>query len=505
LSESTFVSRRCYLNQLVATAKRLGMDQPCQELFDVFTAEDHGSDGRRFQLERCVKVVDGCAGTHAVRHDGRFYNEPVLPAVGDVQALIDGAQFPVENLDVGVLIVKTEVEMSHVGLSESTMGQYRHAWMDVYRFFYGHGSTVYDQGVVEEFIRQATMARDEGRMMEWKWKINRKAALVLVEVASTGRFAWSLAREPVGLFDPGLDQVRRDYLSWVGRRGVRPATVSLHDYVFRGMVTHANITGTARLWSVSPEDVTDMVAGFASVCNRRSLSTVVPIIRAVLGFLHSHGHVERCLSGMVMAVFTQKGNVAAYLCGDDEARIVAQLEHESKRDKAIVLLGLRLGLRDSDICGLRFDQIDWDQDMIRLVQKKTGVGLTLPLVADVGNAVMDYLCEERPSTRGCPFVFVRKQAPHVKLVSTYTIFARIARRVGVAPVNGTVVGARLYRYTLAHRLLAAGTPHQVITGVLGHTSKESDKPYLSMDVPMLRMCALDLSVVGTPAWAEVAR
>ena len=182
------------------------------------------------------------------------------------------------------------------------------------------------------------------------------------------------------------------------------------------------------------------------------------------------------------------------------ARIVAQLEHESKRDKAIVLIGLRLGLRDSDICGLRFDQIDWDHDTISLVQHKTGVGLTLPLVADVGNALMGYLCEERPSTHGCPYVFVRKQAPHVKLASAYTIFARIAQRVGVAPVNGTVVGARLYRYTLAHRLLAAGTPHQVIMGVLGHTPKESDKPYLSMDVPMLRRCALDMTVIGTPAW-----
>jgi hypothetical protein len=72
--------------------------------------------------------------------------------------------------------------------------------------------------------------------------------------------------------------------------------------------------------------------------------------------------------------------------------------------------------------------------------------------------------------------------------------------MGIKPVNGNATGVHLFRYSLVHRLLTAKVPHQVITDTLGHTSKESDKPYLSMEESMLRMCALDLSVIGGLTW-----
>lgn len=76
-------------------------------------------------------------------------------------------------------------------------------------------------------------------------------------------------------------------------------------------------------------------------------------------------------------------------------------------------VALRLGLRDTDICSLRFSQIDWKNDRIILEQEKTGVTLCLPLLEDVGNAIMDYIMNERPAAaKGCPYVFVRKQAPY---------------------------------------------------------------------------------------------
>ena len=71
-------------------------------------------------------------------------------------------------------------------------------------------------------------------------------------------------------------------------------------------------------------------------------------------------------------------------------------------------------------------------------------------------------------------------------------------------MNGDCTGIHLFRYSIAHKLLAAKVPYQVITDALGHSSKESDKPYLSMDEAMLRMCALNLSVVGKITWKEEA-
>jgi integrase len=220
-----------------------------------------------------------------------------------------------------------------------------------------------------------------------------------------------------------------------------------------------------------------------------------------LAFFHTTGLISKDLSGIVMGCFVQRCSVAAYLSEKDQVKLVAQLAKESKRTKAVILLAMHLGLRDCDICNLTFQVIDWRDDRIRLIQKKTGEPLVLPLLSDVGNALMDYILNERPKrTDNYPYIFLRRQAPHQKLTSVYPICSRLLRCLGIKPVNGTATGVHLFRYSIAHKLLAAKVPRQVITDALGHTSKESDKPYLSMDESMLRMCALDLSDIGRISW-----
>lgn len=115
---------------------------------------------------------------------------------------------------------------------------------------------------------------------------------------------------------------------------------------------------------------------------------------------------------------------------------------------------------------------------------------------------MDYILEERPRKNdGYPYIFLRKQAPFAKLTSVYPICSKLLKRLSIEPVNGGAKGVHLFRYSMVHRLLLAKVPHPVITDVLGHSSKESDKPYLSMEESMLRQCALDLTRIGMVPWA----
>ena len=221
----------------------------------------------------------------------------------------------------------------------------------------------------------------------------------------------------------------------------------------------------------------------------------------MLKSLHTYRLIKRELSGMVMGGFVQRGSVASYIAEKNQAELITGLDKESKRTKAVIFIALRLGLRDCDICNLTFHEIDWQHDKIRLIQKKTGEPLVLPLLPDVGNALMDYILNERPKRNDhYPYIFLRKQAPYNKLASVYSTYSRLLNRMGIKPVNGNASGVHLFRYSLVHMLLAAKVPHQVIKDTLGHTSKESDKPYLSMEESMLRMCALDLSVIGRISW-----
>ena len=66
-------------------------------------------------------------------------------------------------------------------------------------------------------------------------------------------------------------------------------------------------------------------------------------------------------------------------------------EYIKKRDYAVILLASRLGLRSSDIRMLEFKNIDWDLNEIRIMQHKTKRSLSLPLLSDVGDAIIDYI------------------------------------------------------------------------------------------------------------------
>src|SRR5664279_6103149 len=81
----------------------------------------------------------------------------------------------------------------------------------------------------------------------------------------------------------------------------------------------------------------------------------------------------------------------------------------------MLLLAARTGLRPGDIAGLRLSDIDWRLALITVTQHKTATVLTLPLLADVGAAIAEYLLHGRPAGADDDHVFLRSQAPYVAL------------------------------------------------------------------------------------------
>ena len=84
----------------------------------------------------------------------------------------------------------------------------------------------------------------------------------------------------------------------------------------------------------------------------------------------------------------------------------------------------------------------------------------------------------------------------------YSVCSRLFEKADIKTVNRDSRGTHVCRYTLTHKLLLKKVPHQVITDTLGHVSKESDKPYLSMEEQMLRECPLSFQLIGQKYWEE---
>lgn len=163
------------------------------------------------------------------------------------------------------------------------------------------------------------------------------------------------------------------------------------------------------------------------------------------------------------------------------------------RDYAIILLIARLGLRSSDVANLRFSNIDWENDRIRLIQVKTGNPLELPLLSDVGEAIINYLKNARPQTDS-NHVFVRVKPPY-SAFNSGAVGAIVHRHLVNAGIHveGRKAGSHALRHSLARRLLEHDIPLPVISEILGHVDTQTTMTYLRININELKKCALEVT------------
>ena len=164
----TFSSRKGTLNHLLRFAKRNNYEEPCQELYDAFTADDKGSPDIRFSLNHAVRLVDKVAGTMAKDRNGRLYNEPPLPTITEVATYFQNRAFPVlSGTEISYLIVRSGEILQSYNLSTSTIGQYHHAWLEIRQYLLDHGSITYQKGMLLQYIQEITKLYENGNMKFW--------------------------------------------------------------------------------------------------------------------------------------------------------------------------------------------------------------------------------------------------------------------------------------------------------------------------------------------------
>ena len=190
---------------------------------------------------------------------------------------------------------------------------------------------------------------------------------------------------------------------------------------------------------------------------------------------------------------------------DDEIEkinLLLSTEILSLRDKAIMSLLLHTGIRGVDIINLKLQSVNWNEDVIRLVQSKTRTELELPLRPNVGNAIYDYIIEERPA---CSYdtVFISEAVPHepLKVQTIRWLVRKVFKLANIRMGKGERIGTHLFRHNLTRKLLEKDTALPVISNILGHTSPKSVDPYLHTDFPHLKECAL--SIENFPTRMEV--
>jgi site-specific recombinase XerD len=234
------------------------------------------------------------------------------------------------------------------------------------------------------------------------------------------------------------------------------------------------------------------LAGYSNQTKDHTMRT----IRQFMEFCHKNSHHPENLSPYAPFIhYEKRARIPSAYSYDDVMRLLNHVDRVNpigKRDYAILLLIARLGLRSGDVCNLKYENIDWEQNKISFTQHKTGRPLTLPLLEDVGLAIIDYLKFGRPNCDS-DVIFIRHRAPMGPFVSR-SVYALVARYIGKAGLltPNKKHGPHALRHSLASRLLEENVPLPVISEILGHANTETTAVYLSISVEQLRRCALEV-------------
>ena len=223
-----------------------------------------------------------------------------------------------------------------------------------------------------------------------------------------------------------------------------------------------------------------------------------------LHYLYENGYTREDLSLALKAYKMPKAEkVISYYTPEEIQQVEQSIDRSTntgKRDYAIILLASRLGLRSGDICHLTFSDIDWDECKIRIRQQKTGRLITLPLLEDVGEAIIDYVTHARPKTE-IKHVFVTKLHPYKPLNSVATMVNERISKSGICTI-GKHHGAHSLRHSLATAMMSQKNDLPVISSALGHVMSKSTMFYLGVNIDNLLECSHDVPGVNDSFYTQ---
>lgn len=283
--------------------------------------------------------------------------------------------------------------------------------------------------------------------------------------------------------EPAVRPLRQRFEQWVlTHRGVRAVTLRGYAPVIEKLLDSLGEDPACYTAKRLRRFVLD-------VADRSGIATAKATTSSVRAFLRFLGTTEQCDSALLGAVPViadwRLTSLPRYLAAEDIARLIASCDGmplTARRDRSVLLLLWRLALRAGDVADLRLTDIDWQAGRLRLAGKNRRE-TWLPLPQDVGEALVDYLQNERPAAES-GYVFIKSIAPvgkaDARLVSS--IVRRAIERTGIDTPS---CGAHLIRHSAATAMLRQGASLSQIGSLLRHQSLETTLLYAKVDRDLL--------------------
>lgn len=389
------------------------------------------------------------------------------------------------------------------GYSRRMVNRYMLVWQHLAEF-------AREQNLGNEYSRSLAMRFEEvyglreGERLKptERWRRHLVFGLrILDDYAHTGSIVRFVVERSGLRIPPAMQKPMLDYEQFAKeRRHLRMSSLQERMHGIAVFLDFLRSRGVMALDQMQADDISAFITS-RSCWKPRTVSHVASDVKLFLQFLFLRDVLPRDFSPVVPTIrVARHATIPSVWDQELVAKLLDVVDRNSpqgKRDYAILLLAARLGMRLGDIRTLRLDELKWATATIEIAQAKTGAPLVLPMIEEVGLALIDYLKWARPSSPHRE-VFLHLTLPFEPFSEKdhlYRVVMRWRQLAGIQFRTKQHQGLHSLRHTLATRLLREETPFHVISAVLGHASSATTLIYAKADVEMLRSAALNTEEV----------
>jgi len=389
----------------------------------------------------------------------------------------------------------------------STVDDYRKIWKQIRNFMALNGIKRYTPDVGIQVIKHKFNDRSVEELSQYKRGFI-KSILMLSEFQETChiKILPRPRKKPI-IFSGPIGEIISDFLDYK-RVEERLSINRIHCYQ-RNLSRFQNYCNENTICSINDINLV-VILRFLSELDCRKETPIYIVISALRGFMKYAFDEKLLATDYSQKIPRYKSVIQPKLpstyAKEEIEKLISTVERSSpigKRNYAIILVAARLGLRASDISKLKFENLHWNTSTIEIEQFKTGKELVLPLLPDVGNAIIDYLRYGRPKSAE-PYVLLTERPPYGHF-TTSNVVTHVVQRAFInagIDIKGKRFGPHSLRHSLGFRMLEQSTVLPVISEVLGHESTKSTRYYLRIDLKSMRQCMLDVPPVPTDFYEQ---
>lgn len=392
------------------------------------------------------------------------------------------------NQNIDSVVAGTVQVLKNNGYTEKTIKSITNTFNTIAKLHKSHDQNEYDPVILSAFIDNAKRkytARSIGRV---RYMHLLKTADYLMQFHDNGTINMISRNIPTGLspYYDGIILKIQEYTDWNDKSKATVRSFSLP--YFKWLYAHGYFT----FEQMNSSAIRKYLMDCSNRMSLNSLDTVKRQLKKLHSFLYDTGITQADYKDVLDFATPTEHKVNRPVPQDEIADVLSIIDRDTsigKRDYAIILLAAVTGLRSVDIVNLCFSEVDWINGEFHIQQSKTGKMLSLPLTSDVGEALSDYILNGRPQGNE-PYIFLRNKSPLTQLGKSvpYMVFNAYRQKLGLpkVPFHGL-------RRSVGSNLVMAGVPVTTVAQILGHSSIEPTKQYISLDSVHLKECALDLS------------